>query len=466
VAAIEGVLGVARSERDSDAPTFFGAPPVVLSGAPAAPDEIMSGGPYFLATHGSFVQANRDQAAAIASRVAAGLRATLGTLQGARVLELYAGSGGLGLWLRTLGARPTLVERYGAALDRAREAALAQGLAEIVTHVGDAADVLHRLVHDRERFDAVIVNPPRSGMPPAVRTALSLLGARVVAYVSCDPGTLTRDLNHLALLGYAARAIEPFDMMPLTDAVESLALIEPAAIPAVRTLYEDDDLIAVEKPPHLATTPQGGQPNSLLAMVRAQHGLQDLAAVHRLDLGTSGVCLFAKRKASVAPLAAALKAGEKQYLALVRGITRDKGSISRPLREQGKELAARTRYNRMQVLGGHSLLRVRPDEGRTHQIRRHLAALGHPVLGDERYGDPASNRHFEFAHGLDRTFLHLQRIALSWRGEQCVIEAELAPDLITIREGLTKQARPAAKTARARQARSRHRPRRTPSASF
>ena len=141
--------------------------------------------------------------------------------------------------------------------------------------------------------------------------------------------------------------------------------------------------------------------------MRSEQALPDSAAIHRLDAGTSGVCLLAKHKAAVAPFAAALAAGQKHYLALVRGVTRDKGNVNRPLREAGKTRDARTRYNRIAVLGGHSLVRARPEQGRMHQIRRHLASLGHPVLGDARYGDAASNRHFEMRHGLDRTFLHL-----------------------------------------------------------
>jgi 23S rRNA (uracil1939-C5)-methyltransferase len=155
------------------------------------------------------------------------------------------------------------------------------------------------------------------------------------------------------------------------------------------------------------------------------------------------VCLLAKRKSAVAALAAALAAGEKQYLALVRGVTRDKGSVRRPLRDGDKTRNARTRYTRLQVVGGHSLLRVRPDEGRTHQIRRHLAAIRHPVLGDARYGDPASNRHFEHEHGLDRSFLHLAKIELTdpKTRRSLVLESALAGDLAAVCDHLQAGAR-------------------------
>ena len=99
---------------------------------------------------------------------------------------------------------------------------------------------------------------------------------------------------------------------------------------------------------------------------------------------------------------------------------------------------ARTRYRRLDVAGGHSLLRVQPDQGRTHQIRRHLASIEHPVLGDARYGHAASNRHFEQKHGLDRAFLHLARVELAASGgrDPLVLEAPLAGDLEAVLRAL------------------------------
>jgi 23S rRNA (uracil1939-C5)-methyltransferase len=438
IAALPGVRGVAISAHDSRSPAFLGESPEHVAGAREAEDTLLAGGAYHLATYGSFVQAHRQQAAALAAHTIDAIHAALGVeLSGARVLELYAGAGALGLELAKRGAHPLLVERFTPALALAERAAAAQGLA-LETRSGDAAVVAGELAGAGDAFDAAIVNPPRRGLPPDLRSALAELAPRAIAYVSCDPDTLARDLDHFAYLGYAARAIEPYDMMPHSDAVECLALLSPAPAARCRVLYEDDDLIAIDKPPHVATTPQGGQTRSLLERVRSEQNLPDLAAIHRLDVGTSGVCLLAKRKTAVAGFATALAAGQKHYLALVRGVTRDKGNVNRPLREAGKPRDARTRYNRLAVLAGHSLLRARPEQGRMHQIRRHLASLGHPVLGDGRYGDPASNRHFEMRHGLDRTFLHLGRIELTHPRTQAalVLESALPGDLEAVRERL------------------------------
>ena len=96
-------------------------------------------------------------------------------------------------------------------------------------------------------------------------------------------------------------------------------------------------------------------------------------------------------------------------------------------------LPARTRYRRLAVFAGHSILRVVPEQAHPHQVRRHLAAIGHPVLGDERYGHSPTNRFFEEKHGLDRSFQHCVRIELNHptTGYRLIVESSLAPDLRT-----------------------------------
>jgi 23S rRNA (uracil1939-C5)-methyltransferase len=105
-----------------------------------------------------------------------------------------------------------------------------------------------------------------------------------------------------------------------------------------------------------------------------------------------------------------------------------------PLTIDGKSKPARTHFERTHLLGGHALVRVVPDEGRTHQIRRHLQAIGHPVLGDARYGHVATNRFFAEKHGLDRTFLHAERLELRHpsTGRALVLESPLPGDLSSV----------------------------------
>jgi 23S rRNA (uracil1939-C5)-methyltransferase len=126
----------------------------------------------------------------------------------------------------------------------------------------------------------------------------------------------------------------------------------------------------------------------------------------------------------------------KIYVAGVRGVTPSKGAVTRDLREDGTLHAARTRYRRLAVAAGHSILRVVPEQGRTHQIRRHLAAIGHPLLGDDRYGHTTTNRYFEEKNGLDRTFLHCVRLEFDHpdTGARLVLESPLPGDLRAVLE--------------------------------
>jgi len=438
VLALPNVASVAVASRRPDAPTFFGATPFVATGPATLRDRLEPGLPWVLATHGSFTQAHRGQAARLLHRTLRALEGALSGLRGKRVLELYAGQGSLGLALGAAGASALLIERFEPSLALASEAAAAQGIAGVRTRADDAALAVENLCAAGERFDAVLVNPPRHGLPKEVREGLARLAPRCLAYVSCDPATLARDLGHLAQLGFGARVVEPFDMMPLSESIECFVLLEPAPAPPLRVVYEDDQLLVVDKPPHLPTTPQAGRADSVLGRALRERGLSALHAVHRLDQETSGLCLLAKRPEAVAGLSAALARGEKRYLALARGVCRPKGIVRRPLLQDGQSREAVTRYTRLQVVGGHSLVRARPEHGRTHQVRRHLASLGHPVLGDARHGDAPSNRHFALTHGLDRTFLHLERLELvnPLGGAPLVLESALAPDLAVVLEAL------------------------------
>jgi len=434
------IASVAVSTARAGSPQLLGGGLHVLTGEAALPDRIGAGRAYQLAAHGAFIQAHRGQAARLHESVHAALVDAFGALTGARVVDLYAGSGALGLALAERGARVLCVESFSPAVAHTLAAARAQQLDEVHAIAGDAADIAADLAGSGARVDAVVVNPPRRGCAPEVRAALAALAPRVAVYVSCDPETLARDLAHLARLGYRTEHARPFDMIPLTDEVETLAVLHRAPPPTPRVLFADDTLIAVEKAAHEPTTPQGEHAGSLLARVRRLPGCAEAVPIHRLDAGTSGVCLFARRAAEVAPWQRALGAesAEKRYTALVRGVIRAKGAIARALPDEGVMRDARTRYRRLAVLRGHALVEARPDEGRTHQIRRHLAMLGHPVVGDARYGHAPSNRHFAEKFGLDRPFLHCASIAIvhPHTGAELRLEAPLAGDLATVVERL------------------------------
>jgi 23S rRNA (uracil1939-C5)-methyltransferase len=326
-----------------------------------------------------------------------------------------------------------MVESFPPAAALAQRAAQAQrAMVEVVT--GDVASVSKALAAAGSGFDVVVANPPRRGLSPAAREAIAALGVEQIIYVACDLNNLSRDLDHLARLGYRMTELTPLDMLPLTEEVEAVAIIERAPLPAPAVLYEDDQILALNKPPHEPVQDQIEYPGSLVARARLSYDWGDWTTVLRVEASTSGVCLFARDEATAVQWIDALQTtGRLVYLAAARGVTPAKGAITRELRGDDGPRQARTRYRRLAIGGGHSVLRVVPEKRYTHQIRRHLAAIGHPVLGDARYGHGPTNRYFEEKHGLDRSFLHLVRVEVDHpvTGERLLVEAPMPPDLRT-----------------------------------
>ena len=198
-----------------------------------------------------------------------------------------------------------------------------------------------------------------------------------------------------------------------------------------RIVYEDDRLLVVDKPAGLAVHGGSGLDFGLIEGLRSlRPGLKTLELVHRLDRGTSGCVMVAKRRSCLRELHALMRAGSirKQYLALVRGRWQHGGiDVDTPLtvgregagarvRVDPKGKPALSRFRLVRHYGARaSLLEVEIPTGRTHQIRVHAASVGHPVAGDERYGDEEFNAACA-ALGLKRMFLHAQLIEFVWPG--------------------------------------------------
>lgn len=438
LAETPSVLGIAVNVQ-GEGPQILGNETELLAGEDTAADH--HGESMHYATFGSFVQAHREQAARVHTLLADGLRVAEGT----SVLDLYAGSGAIALSLARRGAKVTIVEAFGPAAKNAERAARDEGLrAEVLC--AESASALRTLADRRATFDAIVVNPPRRGLGPATRELIARLAAPVLAYVSCDPETLARDLDHFSRLGYRTLSAQPLDMIPLTEEVETVVFLGRSAAPRPLVLFENESVIAVDKGGHEPMTPHGDSTDphatSLFDRVRALPGAASAAPIARLDLGTSGVALFAKNAALVPTWQRAMEheSTRRIFVGAVRGVVPTKGTIARPLREPGDDRRAheaRTRYRRLLVAGGHAIVRVIPEEPRTHQVRRHFAAIGHAVLGDDRYGHTPTNRFFEEKHGLDRTFLHCVRVEVtSPEGARLTIDAPLPGDLRAVLERL------------------------------
>ena len=213
-----------------------------------------------------------------------------------------------------------------------------------------------------------------------------------------------------------------------------------------KVLYEDDAMLVIDKPAGTAVHGGSGVSHGVIEQLRHERPeSRFLELVHRLDRETSGVLMLAKRRPALTSLHRQLREGavQKSYLVLVRGLWRDaKRSVKLPLQKfvlasgerrvsvRGDGLAAHTVFHLRRRWTDYSLLEAELKTGRTHQIRVHLAHIGFPIAGDEKYGDFALNRQLP-RQGLKRMFLHAARIVIAHpsTGVELALEAPLPADL-------------------------------------
>lgn len=214
---------------------------------------------------------------------------------------------------------------------------------------------------------------------------------------------------------------------------------------ADRVLFEDKRLLVIDKPSGIAVHGGSGVSHGVIEMLRhARPELHDLSLVHRLDRETSGCLVLAKKRSALRELHECFREGlvEKSYLGLAVGDWQlGEQLIDEPLFVQNRKggerhvivsnagKSAQTRVQLSRKYGKYSLLQCSPLTGRTHQIRVHLEHYGHPLLGDERYGEGDENRAARKL-GLKRLFLHAQSIAFpDGSGNEHHFTSPLADDL-------------------------------------
>jgi 23S rRNA pseudouridine1911/1915/1917 synthase len=210
----------------------------------------------------------------------------------------------------------------------------------------------------------------------------------------------------------------------------------------VRVAHKDDWLAVIDKPAGLVVHPApGASGRTLVDVLGEMLGGGDPerpGIVHRLDADTSGLMVVARSDAAHARLSEMVRGREleREYVALVEGhLSSRTGTIDAPIGRHHRApermavsgraaREARTHFEVLELLPGATLVRVRLETGRTHQIRTHFAAIGHPLVGDDRYG--SSGR-----YGLDRQFLHSRRIAFThpFTGARLEFNSDLPPDL-------------------------------------
>jgi 23S rRNA (uracil1939-C5)-methyltransferase len=212
------VAGVVQNVNETRGNALFGRQDFLLAGESAL--EELVGGVRLTLSATAFFQVNRDVAAAIYRDLATAAALT----GGERVVDAYCGVGGIALTLAPRARHVVGVEEHAGAVADAAAAADANGAGNARFVAGDAAAVMATL----DGADVVVLNPPRRGCAPEVLAQAARLGPRMIAYVSCAPDTLARDLALLEGLGYRARTATPYDMLPQTPHVETLAILTPA----------------------------------------------------------------------------------------------------------------------------------------------------------------------------------------------------------------------------------------------
>jgi 23S rRNA pseudouridine1911/1915/1917 synthase len=274
-------------------------------------------------------------------------------------------------------------------------------------------------------------------------------GTRLDAFLAGPLGSRAR-AQRLIAAGAVLVDGEPAPKRHLVTAGQLVTVDEPEEAPAAdlpdapyAVPYADEHLLVIDKPAGVVVHPARGHRAGTLAQALAgiAAGGEDAARagiVHRLDRDTSGLLVVARSEEAHRALRAALQARAitREYLVLVEGRPPARtGTIDAPL---GRDRRVRTRmstdtdvpreavthFEIERALPRTTLLRVRLETGRTHQIRAHLQAIGHPVVGDPEYGTPGRL-------GLERQFLHATRLAFAHpvTGEPVDVSSPLPPDL-------------------------------------
>lgn len=235
-------------------------------------------------------------------------------------------------------------------------------------------------------------------------------------------------------------------------------------------IHQDKHVLVIDKPAGVAVHGGSGMSHGVIEALRTSRPKETLELVHRLDRDTSGVLMVARDRQTLRALHALIREGgmHKTYLALVAGswqlgTKRIDAPLSTDSRQHGE------RHVRVAASGKQSVSVFRPVQffgqtatlmevdiptGRTHQIRVHAGYAGHPLLGDDKYGDRERNAALKQA-GLRRTFLHAQQVAFDWPGSGVPfhVNAPLPADLVAVIDQLVPQKRktaPAAKKVPAR----------------
>ena len=215
-------------------------------------------------------------------------------------------------------------------------------------------------------------------------------------------------------------------------------------------VFEDKALLVLNKPSGIATHGGSGISFGVIEALRALRPNEPLELVHRLDRDTSGVLVLAKKRSALLQLQTLMReqdedhGPEKQYLALLvgrmpSGTMTVKAALQKSVMQGGERMvrvdndgkASVSHFTLLERRGGYSFCKIRIETGRTHQIRVHAAHIGHPVAGDDKYGDKEANKKLSSQFGLKRLFLHATSMHFALNDGQTpyLLNAPLAEEL-------------------------------------
>lgn len=233
-----------------------------------------------------------------------------------------------------------------------------------------------------------------------------------------DTHEITRNGQHVRLVD----GLQCGDCLSVTLKERCTLLPNPTV--QAEIVYQDEDLIVYHKPAFTPVHPSIGHPDDTLGNLYAATKQGGYHPINRLDANTTGLCLIARHALAAASLSGRV---EKEYTALINGhLTEKSGCIDAPIAREDGSIIRRvvspngkrsvTHYEVVEETERYSLVRVRLETGRTHQIRVHFSHLGHPLAGDDLYGDIGSefNHHMlcctalSFPHPIDKTPLHFR----------------------------------------------------------
>lgn len=222
--------------------------------------------------------------------------------------------------------------------------------------------------------------------------------------------------NGITLNGSFAKAIEYLkkgDILQIS--IESKGHMPEPSDTKIDVLYEDEDILVVNKPPFMPVHESRNHRGDTLSNGVAAHMSEDTAfrAVYRLDRDTSGAVLIAKHELAASKLSGKIK---KDYYAVVNGIIKDGGTIDLPIKRIDESIIKRcvskdgehavTHYEPVKIMDAATLLKINLETGRTHQIRVHFSHLGYPLVGDSLYGAEDNFMNRQALHCRDIYFIH------------------------------------------------------------